>query len=100
MKNELYKDGQVIRKISDFFLTDDEKYDYIDFAKEAVKTQLNYPDTAKFPWLYTEYFVIYTDRSNITVKGQVTASNAFGVPTTYTFEVTFENNTVTNVNLY
>ena len=100
IKNELYRDGQVICKISDFFLTDDEKYNYIDIAKEAVKSKLNYPNTAKFPWLYDEYTVSYTDRSKIIVKGQVTSSNAFGVSTTNTFEVTFENDVITNVILY
>lgn len=98
--NELYKEGQVIQKISYFFLTDDEKYDYIDSAKEAVKMKLTYPDTAKFPWLYDEYFVIYTNRSDITVKGTVTASNAFNVSTTYTFEVKYIENTAVDVILY
>ncbi len=98
--NELYKDGQVIRKITDFFLTDDEKYDYIDNSKEVVKSQLTYPDTAKFPWLYDEYYVICTDRSDITVKGSVTASNAFNVPTTYTFEVKYNDKTAVDIILY
>ena len=80
--------------------TIDEKYNYIDIAKEAVKSKLNYPNTAKFPWLYDEYTVSYTDRSKIIVKGQVTSSNAFGVSTTNTFEVTFENDVITNVILY
>lgn len=96
----LYEKGQFLHKVEDFILTNDEKYNYIDSAKEAVKTQLNYPNTAKFPWLYDEYYVTYTDKNNVTVKGEVTASNAFNVPLTYTFEVTFTNNTVTNVNMY
>lgn len=49
-------------------------------AKAYVKSQLNYPDTADFHDMSTEV-------TSTHVKLTVTAKNAFGVPSTHTFNV-------------
>ena len=99
-KNELYKKDKVKHKISYYFLTKDEEHKYIEHSKEVVKDKLNYPNTAKFPVLYEDYIVTYSDRSKIIVNGKVTAANAFNVTQTYIFEVTYKDDTAINVNLY
>ena len=99
IKDELYKNGEVKNKIDYYILTNEKKYNYIDNAKEVVKKQLNYPNTAKFPWLYDEYYVTFKNNKNFTVKGKVTASNAFGVEQTYTWEVIVKKGKVTKVNM-
>ena len=100
IKDELYKNGEVKNKIDYYILTNDKKYNYIDNAKEVVKKQLNYPNTAKFPWLYDEYSVTFKNNKNFTVKGNVTASNAVGVEQTYTWEVIIKKGKVSKVNIY
>jgi hypothetical protein len=49
-------------------------------AKDIVRAQLNYPDTADFHEMSTEVH-------GNTVKLTVTAKNAFGVPSTRTFNI-------------
>ena len=49
-------------------------------AKEEVRSQLNYPDTADFHDLET-----HVTSSHVILK--VTAKNGFGIPETRTFEV-------------
>jgi len=49
-------------------------------AKAYVRSQLNYPDTADFHDMSTEV-------TSTHVKLTVTAKNAFGVPSTHTFNV-------------
>jgi hypothetical protein len=49
-------------------------------AKQIVRSQLNYPDTADFHDMSTSV------RGN-TVTLTVTAKNAFGVPSTHTFNI-------------
>jgi len=49
-------------------------------AKAFVRSQLNYPDTADFHDMSTEV-------TSTHVKLTVTAKNAFGVPSTHTFNV-------------
>lgn len=58
----------------------DAKIDKILAAKEIVRGRLNYPDTADFHEMETEV------RGN-TVHLKVTAKNAFGVPSTHTFDI-------------
>jgi hypothetical protein len=52
-------------------------------AKQVVLSQLNYPDTADFHDMSTSV------RGN-TVTLTVTAKNAFGVPSTHTFNIKVE----------
>lgn len=61
-------------------LPSDPKIDKILAAKEIVRGRLNYPDTADFHEMETEV------RGN-TVHLKVTAKNAFGVPSTHTFDI-------------
>ena len=49
-------------------------------AKQIVRTRLNYPDTADFHELKTSV-------NGNTVHLVVTAKNAFGVPSTHTFDI-------------
>lgn len=49
-------------------------------AKDIVRGQLNYPDTADFHEMSTEVH-------GNTVKLTITAKNAFGVPSTHTFNI-------------
>lgn len=58
----------------------DSKIDKIIKAKQIVLGKLNYPDTADFHELSTEV-------SGNTVRLTVTAKNAFGVPSTHTFDI-------------
>lgn len=58
----------------------------------AVKSKLNYPDTADFPFfqvLTERATVIDVDKHQFFTQGEVTAKNAFGVPDTYTFQITY-----------
>ncbi|MCS5582667.1 MAG: hypothetical protein NZ777_04080 [Pseudomonadales bacterium] len=61
----------------------DDKIDKIIKAKATVRAQLNYPDTADFHDLKTEV------NGNV-VHLVVTAQNAFGVPSTHTFDITVD----------
>lgn len=61
-------------------LPSDPKIDKIIRAKQIVLGRLNYPDTADFHEMSTEV------RGN-TVTLTVTAKNAFGVPSTHTFNI-------------
>ena len=62
------------------------KAELMSLAKDAVEQCLNYPKTAKHPWIdwmYMRYFDLYT------VSHTVEAQNAFGVPSEYGFTVNF-----------
>lgn len=61
-------------------LPSDPRIDKILVAKEIVRSRLNFPDTADFHEMDTEV-------RGDTVRLKVTAKNAFGVPSTHTFDI-------------
>lgn len=82
----LYLQGYETWEIDNFVVPTLYKAELMSLAKNAVEQCLNYPKTAKYPWLdwtYMRYFDLYT------VSSTVEAQNAFGVPSEYGFTVKF-----------
>ncbi len=92
--NILYENGQIINTLSDFFMTPDEKYDFIDNTKNTINTILKSPSTAKYPW-YDEWYVGKDkDTGVITVQGYVDSQNSFGAMLRSQFQVKYQNNQI------
>lgn len=82
----LYLQGYETWTIDNFTVSSSYQSELIDLAKDVVSEYLNYPSTAKFPWLdwtVSRYFDIYT------VTSTVKAKNAFGVQSEMGFTVKF-----------
>ncbi len=83
----LYKEGMVISKVSDFYLTIEEQSRLQFFCEEAVKNILKAPKTADFPsiadWKFSK------DKEKIIVQSHVDAQNSFGANLRSKFQFTF-----------
>lgn len=82
----LYLLGYETWMIDNFTVSSSYQSELISRAKDVVSEYLNYPSTAKFPWLdwtVSRYFDIYT------VTSTVKAKNAFGVQSEMGFTVKF-----------
>lgn len=82
----LYLQGYEPWTIDNFTVSSSYQSELMSRAKDVVSDYLNYPSTAKFPWLdwtVSRYFDIYT------VTSTVKAKNAFGVQSEMGFTVKF-----------
>ncbi len=75
---DLYSDNIYKEKLTSFYLSSDYKVALKTDCENYVKSILNYPKTAKFPWFDWEYSFNYENKI-ATVISYVDAKNAFGV---------------------
>lgn len=85
---DIYIDGEVIAKITDYYVNSEDRDKYRLASQLALKQLLNYPDTAKYPAISGWKFGIEED--GIIVQSNVTAKNALGVEQENIFQVTFD----------
>ena len=85
-------EGGVLKNIGDVHIpkTDVDANTYSQLqvmSQNIVKQYLNYPNTAKFPWL--DGWGVGRSDDNYRISGKVTAKNGFGVESEMTFSVYF-----------
>lgn len=80
----LYKDGAVVAKISDYHMTLEEKSRFQYSCEETIKKLLKAPKTADFPSITEWTFV--KDKDKITIQSYVDAQNSFGAMIRSKFE--------------
>lgn len=90
--HDIYVEGQVIAPITNYYVNSDLKNRYRTLSQEAIKSLLNYPDTAKFKGISKWKFGVEDD-GTIVVQSSVTAQNAFGVEDTVDFQIIYDNYT-------
>lgn len=87
-KNAVYRNGVVIAQATDFYLTGEQRDEYLDKCLTAVKSRIPLPETASFPaksaWTYE------MDGDKVTVSSTVTAKDTTGTPETRYFTAEFE----------
>ncbi len=87
VSQNLYKDGTVISKVSDFYLTINEQSKLQSTCKESIKKLLRAPKSADFPniteWRFSK------DKEKIIVQSYVDAQNSFGANIRSQFQFTF-----------
>lgn len=89
---DIYIDGEVIAKVSDFYVSKELRDRYRVTAQLMVKKTLNYPDTAKFESSSLSWaFGVQNGYDGC--ESTVQAQNAFGVPSTMKFQFRFDRNT-------
>lgn len=93
--NILFDNGESVKKIDDFYLTEQQKESIIVNVQEGVRKLLKSPSTAVFP-NHNEWFVIKVDGVT-TVQSYVDAQNSFGAMLRSEFVVTIEENTVVSL---
>lgn len=94
---KVYEAGYEPLHIEDYLTNTEMDVQITIMAKDLIKMTLNYPDTAKFPWLdwgYERADNIYA------VSSHVEAKNAFGVQSTIPFYIEFELNETSTKPVY
>ena len=96
---DIYINGEVVAKVSDFYVPKKLREQYQVAAQKLVKETLSYPDTAEFEygsfkWSFDVKDVY--DACQSTVKAQ----NAFGGPNTMTFQIRFDRSSGKVVYMY
>lgn len=84
---EMYKDGQVLHRVSDYTLTKDEWTNYEIITQKNIKALLKSPKSADFPW--PDEWKIWKDDNGIYVQSYVDAKNSFGADIRSHFQVTY-----------
>ena len=83
----IYADGEVKGQVTDYYISKEARDTYRTVAQMYVNQCLNYPDTAKYP-SRSEWAFGVRDGLDV-VQSTVTAQNAFGVPDTMKFSISF-----------
>lgn len=91
---DLYADQEMKKKLSDFILTTNEKYDLIFRAEEAVKSVLTSPKSAEFPPLQEWVLKKDPDTKKITIQSYVDSQNAFGAMLRSEFQIVLNGTSV------
>lgn len=85
--NDLYANGAVVSKLSDYILTSEEQSRLLITCQNAVKSILKSPSTAKFPNI-TKWTFVKRD-GQIIVRSYVDAQNSFGAELRNEFQFIF-----------
>ncbi|MCH5192230.1 MAG: zinc-ribbon domain-containing protein [Oscillospiraceae bacterium] len=93
----IYADGEVKAQVSDYYISKESRDTYRVNAQVYVNQCLSYPDTAEYSNISGWNFGV-RDGLDI-VQSTVTSQNAFGVPSTMTFQVKFDRSTGAVVSL-
>lgn len=93
--NDLYSEGKVKAKISDFLLTDMEIASLQTQSENAIKSLLKAPSTAKFPNI-SEWRFSKTNNATI-IQSYVDSQNSFGAMLRSEFQIKIENEKVTSL---
>lgn len=92
--NDIYINGEVKSKVSDYYVSSDERNNYRVSSQMLVTNVLNNPDTAKFPaisgWSFKK------ENGIIVIQSSVTSKNDFGVDKTHQFQVKYKNGNPTS----
>lgn len=94
----IYAHGRVVKPITDYYLDIAERDIYLSLTLTAVKSRLDFPETAVFPskskWDYT-----MGEDGNVTVQSTVTCRDASGKEITRAFQVLFEDGAFASMEL-
>lgn len=95
----VYRNGQVVAQVTDFYLGTEERDTYLSLTLPAVKGKLDLPETAVFPskshWEYT----MEEENNGVTVRSTVTTKTANGGAETRDFEAVFEKGKLVSITL-
>lgn len=91
--NFLYDDNAVISKISDYYLSSQEKNNLIVETEKMIKSALKSPSTAKFPNISEWKF--YKDKEKIIAQSYVDSQNSFGAMLRSNFQITLNPDGIT-----
>lgn len=93
--NDLYKDGEVISRITDYTLTRNEMTNLQISCQDSIKGILKSPATAKFPgiggWRFGK------NKEEVIVQSYVDAQNSFGANIRSDFQFKFQNGQITSL---
>jgi len=83
--NVVFKDNEIIAKVSDFYVSEVERKAMISSSKDYILSALEFPLSAEFKntWAFDK------QEKNIAVQNIVTAQNAFGLKSDLFFQITF-----------
>lgn len=97
--NPVYRNGQVVAQVTDFYLGTTERDEYLSLTLPAVKDKLDLPETAVFPSKSHWEYIMEDENSGVTVRSTVTTKNATGGEETRTFEAKFEKGKLISITL-
>ena len=86
---DIYMDGKVLAKVSDFYVSREDRDKYRVSAQMLVNELLLVPDSAEYPALSGWSFGM--EGGVVVVQSTVTSKNAFGVEVKNKFQVKFQN---------
>lgn len=90
--NDLYKNGEALSSINDFYVSYGEKLDLKSSSEKAIKEILKSPSTAKFPSL--SKWSMWKEEGLTYVQGYVDAQNSFGAELRSEFQFIIDGRTV------
>lgn len=93
---DLYKNGEYLDNISNYYISDNDRSYYITQSKEIINKLLKSPSTAKYPWSYSEW-PMKKENGQVTIQGYVDAQNSFGAVTRSNFQIILTDNSVTSL---
>lgn len=89
--NDIYRDGQVIAKVSDYYISDKLRQEYRVTAQMLINQYINYPDTAKYKSAGEWKFGVQ-DGFDV-VQSTVEAENALKQKITENFQIKYDRKT-------
>ena len=87
---DIYIDGEVLAKVSDFYVNTEDRDKYRVTAQMLVNDLLLVPDSAKYPAQSGWAFKVLED-GTVRVQSSVKSQNAFGVMLENKFQIIFQN---------
>lgn len=91
--NFLYDNNAVISKVSNYYLSSQEKNNLIIESEKIIKSALKSPSTAKFPNVLEWKF--YKDKEKIIAQSYVDSQNSFGAMLRSNFKITLSPDGIT-----
>ena len=95
LDHDIYANGRVVSKVTDYYLGQDQRDDYLKATLSAVRARLTFPETAVFPsrshWTYT------VDGETVTVQSTVTAKDGAGKESVQAFTAQFTGDELTSL---
>lgn len=92
---DLYKNGEYLDSASNYYVSFNEKINWMTKAESGVNQLLKAPSTAKYP-LANEWN-IYKNQDTVTIESYVDSQNSFGAMIRSNFKITVINNQVTSL---
>lgn len=98
LDHDIYANGRVVSKVTDYYLGQDQRDDYLKATLSAVRARLTFPETAVFPsrshWTFTE-----EEDGVLIVESYVTTKDGTGAETVRYFTARFEDASLVSLTL-